>query len=406
MTDPIVIVGGGHAAAALASALAKEGLAAGAVLLTDEPHAPYQRPPLSKGFLKAADQAVQPHRAEDWYRDAGIVLRTGQRAERIDRERRVVVLASGEEQPYGRLVLATGARARLLPGLSPQLANVAVLRDAADAARLREAMGRARALTVVGGGFIGLEAAATACELGLQVTVLEAAPRLLARAVSAEIAEHVRAVHEAAGIVVRTGVRTGAPRIEGERVVSIEVDRVAEPVDLLLLSIGAVPRTELAESAGLACEDGIVVDPAMRTSDPFVLAIGDCTRYPCTRHGCAMRLESVQNANDQAAAAAATLAGRPADTYGALPWFWSDQGSLRLQMTGLVPARGERFRRPGAAAGSFSVLHYVDGRFVCIESVNIPADHIVGRKLLEAGKSPDPAKACDPAVSMKSLMTA
>lgn len=404
MNDPIVIVGGGHAAAALASALVREQLAVGAVLLTDEPHPPYQRPPLSKGFLKTADQALQPHRVEDWYREAGIVLRTGQRVERIDRERRVIVLASGEEQPYGRLVLATGARPRLLPGLSPELSNVAVLRDAADAARLREAMSRARALTVVGGGFIGLEAAATARELGLEVTVLESAPRLLMRAVSAEIAEHVRAVHEAAGIRIRTEVRTGAPRIEGDRVASIDVDGVAEPVDLLLLGIGAVPRTELAEAAGLACDDGIVVDPAMRTSDPLVLAIGDCTRYPCTRHGCAMRLESVQNANDQAAAAAATLAGRPADTYSALPWFWSDQGTLRLQMTGLMPARGERYRRPGAAAGSFSVLHYVDGRFVCIESVNIPADHIVGRKLLEAGKSPDPAKISDPAVTMKSLM--
>ena len=206
---------------------------------------------------------------------------------------------------------------------------------------------------------------------------------------------------------IRVGVQSGQPFIADKRLTAIEVDGNQAPIDLLLLGIGAVPEMALAQAAGLECADGIVVDAYMQTSDEAVLAVGDCTRFPDRRTGAALRLESVQNANDQARTAVATLTGaaRPHD---AVPWFWSDQGSLRLQMAGLVPPERQpgaaTYRRPGANTASFSLLHYVDAQLRCVESVNAPVDHLMSRKLLEAGRSPDPAVASDPAVPLKTLL--
>lgn len=401
----VLILGGGHAAAQLCASLAEAGLAAGVTLVSDEPHLPYQRPPLSKGFLKSADEGVQAHRPEAWYGEAGITVHLGDAAVAIDLARRQVRLRSGTALPYDWLVLATGAHARHLPGLPETLANVAVLRSADDAVRLRGLLADAPSVTVLGGGFIGLEVAATARAQGKEVTVLEGAPRLMARAVSPELSVEVQAAHEAAGTRVRTGVRVGGFEHDGARLQSLEVDGVREPVDLLVLAIGAQPRVELARAAGLVCDDGIVVDEHMRTSDERVLAVGDCTNFPDRRSGACVRLESVQNANDQARTAVATIRGE-AKAHDALPWFWSDQGSLRLQMAGLLPAQVESHRRPGPGGKGFSLLHYADGAFVCVESVNAPMDHMMARKLLEAGKSPDPAQACDPAVPLKNLLAA
>jgi len=234
--------------------------------------------------------------------------------------------------------------------------------------------------------------------------VIESAPRLLGRAVSPELSAHVLATHRAAGIDVVLGARTGAFEIEGDRLLSLQVNGVKQPVDLLLLGIGAVPETALAQAAGIECADGIVVDGHMQTSAADVLAVGDCTRFPDRRAGRALRLESVQNASDQARTAVATLTGaaRPHD---AVPWFWSDQGSLRLQMVGLVPAEGTpgltSVRRPGPKPDAFSLFHYVDGQLVCVESVNAPVDHMMCRKLLEAGRSPAPEAVADAAVPLK-----
>ena len=229
---------------------------------------------------------------------------------------------------------------------------------------------------------------------------------------SPEIAEHVLQTHRASGIDVRLGVAVGGFEVEGRRLAALHVEGQREPVELMVLGIGAVPEHTLASDAGLACENGIVVDECMRTSDPHILAVGDCTSFPeChptghpTAHpagptGRRLRLESVQNANDQARSAAATLLGRE-EPYRALPWFWSEQAALRLQMAGLMPADGTRYRRPGANAASFSILHYLGERLVCVESVNAPVDHMAARKLLETGKSPAPAVACDAAVPLK-----
>jgi 3-phenylpropionate/trans-cinnamate dioxygenase ferredoxin reductase subunit len=305
--------------------------------------------------------------------------------------------------PYGRLVIATGTRARRLAALSHSLGNVVVLRTAADAAALRSRLAQTRRLTVLGGGFIGLEVAATARGLGLEVQVLEAAPRLLMRSVSAELAQHVQARHLAAGIDLRLGVTVSDFEIDGDRLVALQVDGVRQEVELMLLGIGAEPETALAQAAGLTVDNGIVVDAQLHTSDPAILAIGDCARFPQAGSGQALRLESVQNANDQARTAAASLLGQ-ATVYQALPWFWSEQGAMRLQMAGLMPADGERHRRPGASEESFSILHYRAGQLVCVESVNAPLDHMAARKLLESGANPPPERACDQAVPMKALL--
>jgi 3-phenylpropionate/trans-cinnamate dioxygenase ferredoxin reductase subunit len=394
-TGAIVIVGGGHAGAQLCNALAAAGLGARVHLVCDEAELPYQRPPLSKAFLKDPQQQVQLHRAEPWFAEAGITLHRSDAAVAIDRAAKTLRLRSGALLPYAQLVLATGSAARTLPALPVTLANVAVLRSADHALRLRGLLDAAQRVIVLGGGFIGLEIAATAKALGKQVTVLEAMPRLLARSVSPELAEHVLATHRASGIDLRLSVSVGDFVVEGDRLASLTVDGRREVVELLVMGIGA-------QAAGLACDNGIVVDECLRSSDPAILAIGDCANFP--EHGGArrLRLESVQNANDQARTALATLTSQT-EPYGALPWFWSEQGALRLQMAGLMPADGVRHRRPGATPASFSILHYTGERLVCVESVNAPLDHMAARTLLAAGKSPAPATACDPAVALKSL---
>ena len=403
MNSNIIIIGGGHAAAQLCAGLAEAGQGARVHLVCEEAAIPYHRPPLSKSFLKSPDEQPQLHRAEAWYAEAGITMHLGDAALAIDRAARTVTLRSGAVLGWERLVLATGTRARRLSALAG-LSNVALLRAADEAAQLRTQLTAAQHVTVLGGGFIGLEVAATALALGKQVLVLESAPRLLSRAVSPELSAHVLATHRAAGMDVRVGVQSGVMQVDGPRLAAIEVDGEPQAIDLLLLGIGAVPETALAEAAGLECADGIVVDAYMQTSDGAVLAVGDCTRFPDRRAGQALRLESVQNANDQARTAVATLTGAPRP-HDAVPWFWSDQGGMRLQMAGLVPAPGtaghRTVRRPGANPASFSLLHYVDGALRCVESVNAPVDHMMSRKLLEAGRSPDPAVAADPAVPLK-----
>ncbi len=401
---PIVIIGGGHAAAQLCSGLAEAGLAQGAQLVCEEPVVPYQRPPLSKTAIKTIGEPLQWHRAAEWYADKGIGVHLNDAAVSIDRAAKRVRLKSGREIDYGTLVLATGTRARTIPGWPDGLANVAVVRTAADAERLAPLLASSSSLTVIGGGFIGLEVAACAQAMGKRVQVLEVAPRLLGRAVSPELSAHVLEAHRASGTDVRVGTKLGALDIEGNRLVSIEVDGAPMQVELVVVGIGAVPETTLAQAAGLEVNNGIVVDAAMRTSDAHILAVGDCTSFPA--HALApsasgrLRLESVQNASDQARTAVLTLQGQSA-AYGAIPWFWSDQGALRLQMAGLLPASGRMFRRQGAKPESFSLLHYDGERLACVESVNAPMDHMASRKLVERGSTMAPEVACDAAVPLK-----
>jgi 3-phenylpropionate/trans-cinnamate dioxygenase ferredoxin reductase subunit len=401
-----VIVGGGHAGAALCHGLAAAGLGARTHIVCDEPELPYQRPPLSKAFLKSDSETVQLHRNESWYSEAGITLYRADPVVAIDRAARTLALRSGRVLPFGQLVLATGARARSLQALPASLTNVAVLRTEADARRLRDQLASASNVTVLGGGFIGLEVAATARALSKNVAVFEAAPRLLQRSVSPELAEHVFATHRASGIDVRLGAAVEGFEVDRDRLVRLVANGRRENVELLILGIGAAPETRLAQQAGLACEDGVLVDAFMRSSDVSILAIGDCARFSVSGDGGQrQRLESVQNANDQARTAVATLLGAPVP-YRALPWFWSEQGSMRLQMAGLAPEGATRHHRPGPIPASFSILHYSGDRLACVESVNAPLDHMAARKLLDAGLSPDPATACDPARPLKQSLPA
>lgn len=405
----VVIVGAGHAAAQLCGSLVdarKGGFACQITLVGNEAIVPYHRPPLSKAYLKAADTPCMPIRAASYYEEHDIALHLGDAALSIDRGARTVTLNSGLVLGYDVLVLATGSRARRLPGVAPETAGICYLRSAAEAGCLRERLHGTHAVIVIGGGFIGLEVAATAQALGKQVTVLESAPRLLTRALSAQMSDFLLTQHRANGIDVRLNARIEAIQIEDGRAVGVkESPESAMPgehaADLILVGIGAEPEIALAKQAGLECADGIVVDAGMRTSDPRILAVGDCTWFPAPGAGRHIRLEAIQNANDQARCAAATIAGAPMP-YGALPWFWSEQGALRIQIAGLVSGASECLVRGDPAQGKFSVLHYQDGKLVAVESVNLAPDHLAARKLLEAGITPAPALACDAAVPLSS----
>ena len=401
MNDAIVIVGGGHAAAQLCSALAEAGQGARVHLVMEEGTLPYQRPPLSKSYLKDAAETLQLHRDAQWFATHGITLHQGDAAVAIDRAARQVTLASGQVLPYGQLVLAAGTRARTLPGLPAPLQNVWTLRSMADAGGLRERLlERTGTLTVLGGGFIGLEVAATARKLGWEVQVFEAAPRLLSRSASPELSAAILQHQLALGTQVQLGAAVGQFELDGERLQALQAGGERHAVDLLLLGVGAVPETALAHAAGLEVGNGILVDAGMKTSDPNILAIGDCTAFEY--EGRRVRLESVQNANDQAKVAAATLLGQGA-AYRPVPWFWSEQGGLRLQMVGLWRDGLEPVRRPGANPASFSLFHYDGDALVAVESANAPMDHMFSRKLLEQGKYPTRAQAADPACALKSL---
>lgn len=403
-TPSIVIVGGGHAGAALCSELVNAELGANVHLVCREARLPYQRPPLSKTYLKSDQEDVQVHRGAAWFADAGITVHLGDSAIAIDRSGKVLTLASGKTLTYDWLVLATGTSARWIGALPERLENVAVLRTSDDAGRMRMLLPAVDKVTILGGGFIGLEIAATARMLGKEVVVLDAAERLLSRSVSEALSAHVLDAHRAAGIDVRLGVTVDGFEHDNKRLLSLSVNGASQPVELLVLGIGAVATTELAEGAGVLCNDGILVDAHLRSSDDSILAIGDVARFPLFGSGQLYRLESVQNANDQARIALATIQGR-LTAYRSLPWFWSDQGAVRLQMAGLVPTTASTiYRRVGASSSSFSLLHYVDDRLVCAESVNAPADHLAARKLIEAGISPEPEQAVAGAVPLKQFL--
>jgi 3-phenylpropionate/trans-cinnamate dioxygenase ferredoxin reductase subunit len=399
--ESIVIVGAGHAAMALCASLAEAGQGSRVILVSDEHELPYQRPPLSKAFLKNADVAAQVLRDAAWLAAAGIELILGEAAWSIDREARTVTLRSGRSLAYGQLVLATGTRARRMPGW-PEAANVHVLRSAEDARALRDGLAASSSVTILGGGFIGLEVAATCAALGKPVTVLEAGPRLMGRAVSEALSAHALQVHRANGVQVQLQATVGEPEFSQARLLRLAGQNGVHDVDVLLLAIGAEPNAELAEAAGLDCDKGIVVDAQMRTSDPQILALGDCAQFPLGQTR--LRLESIQNAQDQARVAASSLLGGSA-SYQPVPWFWSEQGGMRLQMVGLLGAGpAETFRREGAQPGAFSLFHYQQGLLRCVESVNAPADYMMARKLLEAGASPPGPQVADPGQPLRALM--
>ncbi|WP_406640248.1 NAD(P)/FAD-dependent oxidoreductase [Amycolatopsis sp. WGS_07] len=387
---PIVVVGAGHAGFHTALFLRDEGVEAPIVLVDGLDGPPVQRPPLSKAMLLGEAEPRLEFRKPEFYAARDITLLHDTVA-RIDRDRHLVRLGSGRTLGYRDLVLATGCRARELTVPGSSRAGIRVLRTPHDARAIRDALGQADDVVVAGGGFIGLEVAAAARKRGCTVTVVESLPRLMRRVVSADISQHFRALHEAQGVRVLTDttVRTFDGDARVRQVVLADGTRLR--ADLVVLGIGVDPEVGLARDCGLEVGDGIEVDTALRTSDPSISAVGDCASFP-TRDGTRRRLESVQNATDQARVAAARLAGRAAE-FDAVPWFWTDQFATKLQIAGLVPDTDAETARIGDAADAFSILHFHNGQLTAVESVNRPSDHAAARRLLAQDTPLRPADA-------------
>ncbi|MBD1587891.1 NAD(P)/FAD-dependent oxidoreductase [Pseudomonas typographi] len=403
--DGIVVVGTGQAAFQLVGFLRDEGYAGTIRLVGDEAHLPYQRPPLSKAFMNG-DCEIDSlfFQSREHFQKRDIELHLGARVTRIDRASRFVETATGVRLPYSHLVLATGARNRNLPGLDKPYPWLVNLRGLDDAGNMRERLGGAREVVVVGAGFLGLEFAAVAAKKGLAVTVIEAGPTLMGRAISAPVAAAFRRHHEALGVRFLLGTTLAAldePAPGRCRVVTREGEVIE--ADLLISSIGVQPNVELAQDAGLRCENGIVVDAFLNTEDPAISAIGDCAAFESRFSLGLCRIESVQNAMDQARCLARTLTGNRAP-YDAAPWFWSDQGGLKLQIAGLSHGADQCVIRGDAQTLSFSAYLFRAGRLVAVESVARPADHMAARRLLNAGVEVQPQQAQDLNVDLKSLL--
>jgi 3-phenylpropionate/trans-cinnamate dioxygenase ferredoxin reductase subunit len=385
----VVIVGAGQAGFQCAASLREKGWDGRIVLIGDEAEPPYYRPPLSKEYLRGEMPRDElPFRPDAFFERSAIDLLVGDEVRSLDRGARRVLLASGARLDYDELVLATGA-VPCLPGIAgASLSGVAVVRDRRHADELRERLPQCRSLVIVGGGFIGTEVAASAAA-GRAVTILERWPRMLMRSVSAPVAQRVRDVHESHGVAVRTGSRVTALNGDAGRVRSVQLadgDRL--DADLVLFATGVAPRTGLAADAGLAVSDGVRVDAALRTSDPHVSAIGDCANFPSAFSVGRIRLESVQNAADQARHVAERIVTGNVRAYDAVPWFWTHQYADKIQIAGIAGKDDECVISPGPTADSFSVYRVRGEAVVAVESVNAPRDHIRARKRLAAGPMP------------------
>ena len=380
----VVIIGGGQGGFQTAASLRAEGYEERITLIGDEPGVPYQRPPLSKGYLLGKqDQRHTELRPAAFYETHRITLVTA-RATAIDRHGRRVTLDSGEQIEYDTLVLATGARNRQLP-----LPDVFYLRTLAEAAELRQRLRDANYVAIIGGGFIGLEIAAAARTLGKQVTVIEAGTRVMARAVAPVVSEYFQAQHTAQGV---------------EILLNSTFESAQRKADLVIAGIGVVPNLELAQEAGLPVANGITVDANLRTADERIYAIGDCAEYPTSFADGSVRLESVQNAVDQAACVAKAIVGRAA-RYTAVPWFWTDQYDIHLQMAGLPHGFDQVVSRGDPESRKFSVFYFREGGLRAVDSINRPAEHLAARKLIGARVKLSPDQARDESFDLKAATT-
>jgi 3-phenylpropionate/trans-cinnamate dioxygenase ferredoxin reductase subunit len=399
----IVVAGAGQAGAALVARLRALGHSGPLTLVGGEPVPPYQRPPLSKAYLKGEMSRERLLlRPASYYEGEGIELLTGVRATGIDREGRALVLADGRRLAYDLLALTTGSvPRRLLEAIGGGLQGVLAMRDLADADRLGAALAPGIRALVVGGGYIGLEAAAVLAGKGHAVTLVEAAPRILARVAAPATADYFRALHLAHGVDLREGVGlerlTGAGgRATGARL----ADGQEVAAEVVLVGIGVDPEVTLAREAGLAIENGIRVDAFGRTSDPAIFAAGDCTSFPW--RGVRVRLESVPNAIDQGEAVAAAMLGA-GEGYEARPWFWSDQYDVKLQIAGLNAGWERTVVRPGVRPGSQSVWYWRGEELVAVDAMNDARAYMTGKRWIEAGVSPDAAAIADPGTDLKAL---
>ncbi|PXA93515.1 ferredoxin reductase [Caulobacter sp. D5] len=406
-SDPkakVVIVGAGHAGGSAAAFLRQYGHEGPIVLIGEEPLLPYQRPPLSKAWLKGeADADSLALKPQEWYAEANVALRLQGVATSLNRGARTVTLASGEVISYDFLILATGARARELPIPGADLAGVLALRTAADAEALKAALGPGKRLAVVGGGYVGLEAAASARALGAEATVIERESRVLARVACETLSTFFQDYHGARGVKFELNANVEAFEGQDGRVTGVRL-KGGEVVacDAALVGVGAHPNVELAQDAGLECTGGIVVDLEARTSDPHVFAIGDVAHRPLPVYERQFRLESVPNALEQAKQAAAAIVGR-AGPPPELPWFWSDQYDLKLQIAGLPFDADSTIVRGDVAAARFAVFHLKGDLVQAVEAVNAPPEFMAGKQLIAKRTPVSKTKLADPAISMKEV---
>jgi 3-phenylpropionate/trans-cinnamate dioxygenase ferredoxin reductase component len=403
MAAGCVIVGAGQAGFEAASSLRAAGYRDPVTIVGDEPHLPYQRPPLSKGYVldKQGMDEIELRPAA-YYRDHAIEVLTGESVVAIDRSARTLQLASGAVRPYDTLVLAVGARNRRLPVDGAALDCVRYLRTLSESQDIKARLVTASRVVVVGGGFIGLEIAAVARNLGKAVTVIEAQPRLMPRVVAPVISEFYRALHEGHGVEVVCGAAVAGIKSTDEGAAVVCSDGARHPADLVVVGIGVVPNVELAQAAGLAVANGIVVDENLRTTDTCIYAVGDCAEHPNPYAAGRVRLESVQNACDQARTVAASIAGKPT-VYTSLPWFWTDQYDVRLQMAGLSTGHDAAVVRGSIDAAKFSVFYFNNGRLIAVDSVNRPGDHMLARRLLASRKPITPHQAADETIDLRKL---
>lgn len=404
MGDSVIIVGAGQAASQMAASLRAEGYAGAITIIGDEPHLPYQRPPLSKAFLKGeitTDRLfIKP---SGFYEENTCTLVLGTRVSGIDRPARTVRLSDGRDLSWTKLVLATGSRVRKLPLPGAEDPACHYLRGIGDVDHLRPALIPGKRLAIIGAGYIGLEVAAVAVKRGLKVCVIEAAPRVLARAASTQISEFFEDEHRRAGVDLRCYVRTESIERTGETL-AIGTSSGVVPADLVLIGIGILPNTELASDAGLDVDNGIRVNAFGQTNDPDIYAIGDCANLPNSfaEQG-RVRLESVQNAIDQAKHAALSILGRP-KPYDEVPWFWSDQFDLKLQIAGLSSSQDEIVLRGDLTSRSFAAFHLRNGTITAVEAVNAAPEYMMGRRLIAARARVAPERLADKAIPMKDML--
>lgn len=403
-SDRLVVIGGGQAAFALIAKLRALKDDRPITLISDEKSLPYQRPPLSKKYLlREMTLDRLQYRPEAWYADHAIDLRLGTRATAIDRAARSVLLSDGTRLGYQTLALATGAAPRhLADSVGGRLDGVFTLRDFEDADRLAEAMRPGRRALIIGGGYIGLEAAAVARTLGLEVTLIEMADRIVQRVAAAATSDILRSLHVSRGVDLREGTGLTHLTDQSGHVTGAHLsDGTTIPADLVIVGIGVTANDRLAHEAGIETANGIIVDLHGRSSDPSVFAMGDCAVLPFA--DMLIRLESVQNAVDQAEAVAATIAGMPTP-YHPKPWFWSDQYDVKLQIAGFGLGHDETVTRAGQREGSASVWYFRQGRLVAVDAINDAKAYVVGKKLIETGTTPDKSAIEDPATDLKALL--
>lgn len=405
-SEQCLIIGAGHAGSQMAASLRTEVYAGRIALISDETDLPYHKPPLSKAFLKSPDGSVLMLRNESFYKDNGIDLLLGSGVAEVDCAGHTVTLIDGSRLPYTSLVFATGSRPRLpqIPGADLQ--GIITLRSFQDARRLKELVAGAKTVAIVGGGFIGMEIAHTLAALGREVTVVEAAPRILARAVAPELSAHIqnRTLEAGVKILLDTQITEFAGK-DGTVTGVVTSDGGQVPADLVIVGIGALPNVELAAAAGVDTNNGILIDDHMRTSVPDVYAVGDCTNYLHWQAQCNLRLESVQNATDQAKYAAKTIAGHPAP-FREVPWFWSDQGDMKIQTAGFAKDIDEVVLVGNPQDNAFSIYHFRGPRLIAVDSLNKPADHMIARRLLATNVSPSKDDVRAGAQHLKAMLAA